>query len=392
MAAANARGVVCVHDFQRSGGRAVWQRLDADRRLRLRVVMSFPLDMLPAARDLELRAGFGSRMLAVGPCKAFMDGTLGSRTAWMLDGSGDRLLSSDELAEGVREAAALGVPVAVHAIGDGANRAALDAFERTRDVWEAAALRPRIEHAQCVDDADLPRFAGIGVIASMQPAMIHSDRDVADERWGERAGGAYRVRDLLDSGAHVIFGDDAPIEPLDPLRGIAAAVHRTLDEREAWHADQRISVADAVMCTDGGRRVRRRRRAPPRLPAAWPGRRPGRPRHRHRRPPGADRRRRGGRDDGRRTLGARRAALVKKRGQTATSDLLQEREGDAVQQAGLVDEHAVRPAVQRHEVARVSKRELAPDAVAMPEPDHVEPQLLEVPDVLGPHHARPTSP
>jgi len=249
MAAANARGVVCVHDFQRSGGRDVWQRLDADRRLRLRVVMSFPLDMLAAARDLELRAGFGSRMLAVGPCKGFMDGTLGSRTAWMLDGSGDQLLSPDDLAEGIREAAALGVPVAVHAIGDGANRAALDAFERTRDAWEAGALRPRIEHAQCVDDADLPRFAGIGVIASMQPAMIHSDRDVADERWGDRARGAYRVRDLLDSGAHVIFGDDAPIEPLDPLRGIAAAVHRTLDDRDAWHADQRISVADAVMCT-----------------------------------------------------------------------------------------------------------------------------------------------
>src|SRR6478735_2653625 len=101
MAAANARGVVCVHDFQRSGGRDVWQRLDADRRLRLRVVMSFPLDMLPAARDLELRAGFGSRMLAIGPCKAFMDGTLGSRTAWMLDGSGDQLLSADDLAAGV---------------------------------------------------------------------------------------------------------------------------------------------------------------------------------------------------------------------------------------------------------------------------------------------------
>ena len=249
MLEANARGVVCVHDMQARGGREIWQHLDADRRLRLRVAMSIPLDDLAGARALELRTGFGSRMLRVGPVKAFMDGTLGSQTAWMLDGSGDRLLSSDELAEGVREAAAMGVPVAVHAIGDGANRAALDAFERTRDVWEAAALRPRIEHAQCVDDADLPRFAEIGVIASMQPAMIHSDRDVADERWGERAGGAYRVRDLLDSGAHVIFGDDAPIEPLDPLRGIAAAVHRTLDAREAWHADQRISVADAVMCT-----------------------------------------------------------------------------------------------------------------------------------------------
>src|SRR4029079_8519499 len=88
MAAANARGVVCIHDFQRSGARAVCERLDAARRLRLRVVMSFPLDMLAAARDLELRAGFGSRMLAVGPCKGFMDGTLGAPPARMAGGAG----------------------------------------------------------------------------------------------------------------------------------------------------------------------------------------------------------------------------------------------------------------------------------------------------------------
>ena len=102
-------------------------------------------------------------MLRVGPCKAFMDGTLGSRTAWMLDGSGDRLLSADELAEGVREAAALGVPVAVHAIGDGANRAALDAFERTRDVWEArgaaAADRARAVRRRRRPAARSPRSA-----------------------------------------------------------------------------------------------------------------------------------------------------------------------------------------------------------------------------------------
>jgi predicted amidohydrolase YtcJ len=249
MIAANAEGVVCVHDFQRSGGREVWQRLDADRRLRLRVAMSFPLDALDAAAALELRGGFGSEMLRVGPCKAFMDGTLGSETAWMLDGSGDRLLSEDDLAEAAQTAARCAVPMAVHAIGDGANHAALNAFARSREAWDGAALRPRIEHAQCVADADLPRFADLGVIASMQPSMVHSDRDVADERWGERARCAYRIRELLDSGAHVIFGDDAPIEPLRPLRGIAAAVHRTLDDRPGWHPEQAISPADAVMCT-----------------------------------------------------------------------------------------------------------------------------------------------
>ncbi len=246
MAAANARGVVCVHDFQRSGGRDVWQRLDADRRLRLRVVMSFPLDMLAAARDLELRAGFGSRMLAVGPCKAFMDGTLGSRTAWMLDGSGDRLLSSDELAEGVREASAMGVPVAVHAIGDGANRAALDAFERTRDVWEAAALRPRIEHAQCVHPDDVPRFARLGVAASVQYTHATSDRDVADRLWGDRAAHAYPYASLLAAGALLAGGSDAPVEELDPLAGLRAAVLRTDGDRPPWRPEQAIGLGAAL--------------------------------------------------------------------------------------------------------------------------------------------------
>jgi predicted amidohydrolase YtcJ len=144
--------------------------------------------------------------------------------------------------------AAGGLSVAAHAIGDGANRAALNAFERTADAWEQALLRPRIEHVQCLDDADLPRFAALGVIASMQPVHATSDRDLADAIWGERAAKAHRTRELLDSGAHVVFGADPPIEPLDPLSGLRAAVHRTLDEREPWHPEQRIPIADAISC------------------------------------------------------------------------------------------------------------------------------------------------
>ncbi len=248
MREANARGVIGVHDFQAHGGRELWQRYDADRRLTLRVAMSVQLDDLAAARAVELRTGFGSELLRFGPVKAFMDGTLGSRTAWMLDGSGEQLLSEDDLAEAIEQAASGGLSVAVHAIGDGANRAALNALERTSQVWQQALLRPRIEHVQCLDDDDLPRFAALGVIASVQPVHATSDRDLADALWGERAAKAYRTRDLLDSGAHVVFGADPPIEPLDPLSGIRAAVQRTLDDREPWQPDQRIPVADAIAC------------------------------------------------------------------------------------------------------------------------------------------------
>ena len=247
MVEANRRGVVGVHDFQARGGREAWQRLDADRRLRLRVAMSIPLDDLAAARRLELRTGYGNRLLRVGPVKAFMDGTLGSGTAWMLDGSGEMLLSEAQLAEAVAEAAAGGLGMAVHAIGDAANRAALGAFRSTRELWEDVPLRPRIEHVQCLDGADLAAFAELGVVASVQPIHATSDRDVADARWADRAAEAYRLRDLFDAGAHVVFGDDAPIDNLDPLAGIAAAVHRTVDGREPWHPEQTIPVADAVM-------------------------------------------------------------------------------------------------------------------------------------------------
>lgn len=247
VAEANARGVVCVHDFQRPGGRGLWQRLDADRRLRLRVHMTVPLEMLGAATALELRTGFGSELVRVGPVKVFMDGALGSGTAWMLDGSGDALVSATELEAIAREAAACGLAVAVHAIGDAAVRAALDGLEAARDAWEQVPVPPRIEHAQCVADADLPRFAELGATASVQPSHAMDDRDLADRAWGSRAAAAYRWRDLIDAGAHLAFGSDAPVAELDPLAGIAAAVHRTADGREPWYPAQRLDVADAVL-------------------------------------------------------------------------------------------------------------------------------------------------
>ncbi len=246
MGTANERGVVAVHDYQRDRGRGLWQRLDGDRRLTLRVHMSLPAERFGSAAAMELRTGFGSEFLRVGPVKAFMDGTLGSSTAWMLDGSGMVLTSAEEMAEIAAASAASGLSVAVHAIGDGANRAALDALEETRAAWEEIAVAPRIEHVQCIDDADLARLAGLGVTASMQPVHQRSDRDLADRLWGERARCGYRWRDLLDSGAHLAFGSDAPIEDVDPLAGIDAAVNRD------WYPEQRLDVADAVLAFTAG--------------------------------------------------------------------------------------------------------------------------------------------
>jgi predicted amidohydrolase YtcJ len=198
---------------------------------------------------LGVRSGFGDDWFRIGYLKAFMDGTLGSRTAWMLDGSGVVITSGEELAEIVRRGAEAGWPVAVHAIGDRANREALDAFQATRDAWQPRGLRPRVEHAQLVDPTDLPRFAELGVACSVQFSHAPSDRDLAERWWGERLDGAYAFRSLWESGAVVANGSDAPIEELDPLAGIRAGVARTLDTRPAWRPEQALTVEQALRAT-----------------------------------------------------------------------------------------------------------------------------------------------
>ena len=178
-----------------------------------------------------------------------MDGTLGSQTALLTDGTGVELTSRAELEEIVRRGAERGWPVGVHAIGDQANRNALDAFEATRDAWGPKGLRQRIEHAQCVTPEDLPRFAALGVACSVQFSHAPSDRDLADRLWAGRLGGTYAFRSLLDSGALVANGSDAPVEELDPLAGIAAGVLRSIDERPAWRPEETLTVEQALHAT-----------------------------------------------------------------------------------------------------------------------------------------------
>jgi hypothetical protein len=243
------RGVTAVHDKDGwLGSLELFQRLHEAGELSLRVWQSIPAERLPHLRELGLRSGFGDDLLRVGYLKVFMDGTLGSATARLLDGSGVEITSAERLAEIVREAAAAGWPVGAHAIGDAANRAALDAFEATAAVWRPVGLRQRIEHAQLLDPAELPRFAAIGVAASVQFSHAPSDRELADRVW-EGHPGAYAYRSLHDAGARLANGSDAPVEELDPLKGIVAGVLRTLDERPAWRPEQALTVDAALRAT-----------------------------------------------------------------------------------------------------------------------------------------------
>jgi len=250
MRLANARGVTAIHDKDGwLGALEVFQRLGDEGSLSLRVWQSLPHDRVDELAAVGLRSGFGSPLLRVGYLKAFMDGTLGSQTARLLDGSGVRITSREELEEIVRRGAAAGFPVAVHAIGDLANREALDAFEATRAAWEPLGLRQRIEHAQLLAPEDVGRFAAVGVAASVQFSHAPSDRDVAERFWAGKLDGAYAFRSLWDSGAVVANGSDAPIEELDPWAGVVAGVLRMLDERPAWRPEQAVTVEQALEAT-----------------------------------------------------------------------------------------------------------------------------------------------
>ena len=227
-----AAGVVALHD--KDGGRDAPTLFAALGPLPFDVWQSIPADRLDAEHE---RGDY---------VKAFMDGTLGSRTARLLDGSGVEITSSAGLAEIIVRAAALRLPVAVHAIGDRANREALDAFAATATTWRPLGLRHRIEHAQCVHPDDVPRFAQLGITASVQYAHATSDRDLADRLWGERAAHSYPYGALLAAGARLAGGSDAPVEPLDPLAGVRAAVLRTDGDRPPWRPEQAIGIDAAL--------------------------------------------------------------------------------------------------------------------------------------------------
>jgi predicted amidohydrolase YtcJ len=235
-------GVTAVHCMDSARGFASLQRLHSKDQLPIRVTYNLPLADLHHAERMGVRSGWGDEWLRIWGVKAFLDGSLGSRTAEMLDGSGTARLSQTDLVEMIDRCARAELNVCLHAIGDAAVRRALDALARRRNAWRY--WRPRIEHAQCVDPKDMPRFARIGVIASMQPIHAVADRELADRYWPKVAAHSYAWGSLARAGAVLAFGSDAPVETADPLLGIdAATVWR---RRASWHPELATSRAKAL--------------------------------------------------------------------------------------------------------------------------------------------------
>jgi len=235
-------GLTSVHSMDSARGFGSLQRLHARGRLPLRVTYNLPLADLHHAERMGVRSGWGDSWLRMWGVKAFLDGSLGSRTAEMLDGSGTARLTQSDLVDMVTRCARAELNVCLHAIGDGAVRRALDALEPHRKAWRF--WRPRIEHAQCVDPKDMKRFATIGVIASMQPIHAVADRELADRYWPNVTGHAYAWGALERAGARLAFGSDAPVETADPLLGIEAAT--SWRRRARWHPDLAVPRASAL--------------------------------------------------------------------------------------------------------------------------------------------------
>lgn len=256
--AAAARGVTGILDFEYADSVTDWARRAARGGVAVRVRCSVPRGQLEEAIERGLRTGDpvpnSGGLLEVGPVKLFADGSLNTRTAYCADpypATGTRgilEIPADELERVMRHAAASGLHPAVHAIGDLANALVLDAFEKI-------GCPGRIEHAQLVRAGDAVRFARPGLVVGVQPAHCPDDRDVADAHWHGRTGRAYPYRALLNAGAVLEFGSDAPVAPLDPWDGIASAVARTDDERPSWHPEQAVGVADALAASSRGRRT-----------------------------------------------------------------------------------------------------------------------------------------
>lgn len=235
-------GITSVHSMDSAEGFASLQRLHARDELPVRVTYNLPLADLPHAERMGVRSGWGDEWLRFWGVKAFLDGSLGSRTAEMLDGSGTARLPQAELLDMIDRCVRAELNVCLHAIGDGAVRRALDALARRRDAWRY--WRPRIEHAQCVDPKDVPRFARIGVIASMQPIHAVADRELADQYWPRVTAHSYAWGALDRAGARLVFGSDAPVETADPMLGIDAAT--AWRRRAAWHPELAVTRARAV--------------------------------------------------------------------------------------------------------------------------------------------------
>ncbi len=243
-------GLTALHDMSGSRYDPVLRLLASADRLTLPLITTVSPGEAPWC-------GGGPR-LRCGGVKIFLDGALGTRTALLLtpyEGEsahrGIAVTTPDAARERVLAAAARGLPSYLHAIGDAAVRTALDVTEGV-GAPDGSPLRHRVEHAQMVHGDDIARFGAAGIVASVQPVHIAEDATLAHEHWGARSNEAFPLRRLLDAGAPLAFGSDAPIETPDVLDGVRCAVTRTGRDGTELHPEEALTVEEALRAYTSG--------------------------------------------------------------------------------------------------------------------------------------------
>jgi predicted amidohydrolase YtcJ len=247
-----ARGVTGFHTMDGPEAWDYFQRLHQLKRLGFRVHYYFPVALLDELIEKKIVSGLGDDTLQIGGVKIFSDGSLGAQTALMKkpyqgkrNGHGVEVTGRRELKRMVAKAAGAGLSCAIHAIGDRAVDNVISAYE---SIPQNRSLRQRIEHLQIISRGNIKRLKKVGAIASMQPSHCPSDRELIAAYWGRRGRNAYIFKTLLKKNIPLAFGSDCPIEPLDPLAGIHAAVNRNgYGERGGrFYPEERLTVSQAV--------------------------------------------------------------------------------------------------------------------------------------------------
>ncbi len=249
-------GVGCMEtmdDFE------AYKKLNDSGELKLRIGFYWPIRFLEDAIKKGMKSGDGNERLRFCGMKIFLDGTLGSQTAHMLEpfenseNCGIQILTQNEVDDLVLHAAEHNIACAIHAIGDAANRKALNAFEKAKKFFPQKKLRQRIEHAQIIHPSDIPRFAELGAIPSMQAIHIPEDIDTANRYWGSRTKNAYPFRSLIQNRAMLALGSDIPIETCNVFEGLYSAIYRTRrHDLESWHPEQVLFMSEAVEAYTSG--------------------------------------------------------------------------------------------------------------------------------------------
>lgn len=244
------RGVVGLVDMEWGRPWETWPQQAPRMRIRTAVYPE-ELTKAPGPTGLTLDA---RGLVTMGPLKVIVDGALGSHSAYTRDaysdghgyaGRGVLSVGPESLRASLAQAQAQGLIAAVHAIGDAAAQVALEAIRAT-------GITASIEHAQMLTDDDVDAMAALGVTASVQPAHLLDDRDATESVWPGHGTQAFRLRDLLTAGVPLALGSDAPVAPLDPWLAMAAAVHRSADERPAWHPEQQLQPREALAASTDG--------------------------------------------------------------------------------------------------------------------------------------------